>query len=262
MRTTWLLLLCALPVWGQGLGAEAPVLVTPSLALEHAAAAPGGTTTLAVRFELADAWHLYWTNPGDSGDSPAIELTLPDGVTAGEVQWPMPFRHVLPGDLLGHLYEHELVLLIPLTVGEDVASGAHPLRAKLGWLVCKDVCRMGDGELETALTVGESRPNADAKALFARARKRLPRDPKPDELQASWEGEALTLHVPGATRLVFFPESEPAAADLLRAGTVEGERLQVRFPELGEATRVRGLLEVRRGDAVEGLRVDVPVPTK
>jgi len=263
MRFSWLVpLVCVFPVFGQGLGLEdtGKDHVQPSLALEHTAVAPGGTTTLAVRFELSDAWHLYWSNPGDSGDSPAVELALPEGVTAGEVQWPLPFRHVLPGDLLGHLYEHELVLLIPLQIGEDVAPGAHPLQAKLGWLVCKDVCLMGDAERETTLTVGETALDAGAKDLFARARKRLPRAPKPDELQASWEGETLTLRVPGATGLVFFPESEPAAADLLRAGKVEGERLVIRFPELGEATRVRGMLEVRRGDSSEGLRVDVAVP--
>ncbi|MCA8925036.1 MAG: hypothetical protein KDD82_24715, partial [Planctomycetes bacterium] len=71
MRTTFLLLLLAWPAAGQGLGLTETGNdhARPSLALEHTQVAPGGSTTLAVRFELSEHWHLYWTNPGDSGDA-------------------------------------------------------------------------------------------------------------------------------------------------------------------------------------------------
>ncbi|MCA8921257.1 MAG: hypothetical protein KDD82_05580, partial [Planctomycetes bacterium] len=234
----------------------------PSLALEHTQVAPGGSTTLAVRFELSEHWHLYWTNPGDSGDAPAIELSLPEGVVAGAVQWPMPTREVLPGDLLGHHYDGELVLLIPLSVDAGVAAGPLQLEAQLGWLVCKDVCLMGDAEVQTTLKVGaEATLDAEAKPLFARARARMPRAPRAGELEASWEGDALTLRVAGAAELVFFPESTPAAAELLARGRVEGERLTIRFPSLpAQPATIRGLLQVSREGKTEGLRVSVAAP--
>ncbi|MEZ6185512.1 MAG: protein-disulfide reductase DsbD family protein [Planctomycetota bacterium] len=263
MRVLAAILVAASAAYGQGLGLTETGQdhAHPSLVLEHARVAPGSSTTLAVRFTLSPEWHLYWTNPGDSGDAPQVELALPAGVTAGAIQWPVPTRHVLPGDLLGYLYEEELVLLIPLEVGAGVKPGAYPIQAELGWLVCKDVCLMGDDALELALEVGPPQAgDAEAKALFARARARLPRAPKDGELQAELAGDALTLEVPGATKLVFFPESTPAAKDSLTAGEVEGERLTIHYGALGDATALRGILRVTKGDASYGLQVEVAVP--
>jgi DsbC/DsbD-like thiol-disulfide interchange protein len=51
-----------------------------------------GSMLAGVHFQLEPGWHIYWINPGDSGQPPAFYWTLPLGATAGEVQWPRPER--------------------------------------------------------------------------------------------------------------------------------------------------------------------------
>ena len=42
---------------------------------------PGQTDDVALRLKMADGWHTYWQNPGDSGLPTTITWTLPAGVT-------------------------------------------------------------------------------------------------------------------------------------------------------------------------------------
>ena len=43
--------------------------------------APGETFWVGLRQRIAPGWHTYWMNPGDSGEPPRIEWTLPAGFT-------------------------------------------------------------------------------------------------------------------------------------------------------------------------------------
>ena len=53
--------------------------VEAELVAERAAAAPGGTLTVALRLKIIPHWHTYWRNPGDSGEPTALEWRLPAG---------------------------------------------------------------------------------------------------------------------------------------------------------------------------------------
>jgi DsbC/DsbD-like thiol-disulfide interchange protein len=43
-------------------------------------------------FKLEPGWHVYWKNAGDSGEPPRIRWSLPDGISAGDFQFPAPER--------------------------------------------------------------------------------------------------------------------------------------------------------------------------
>jgi len=45
---------------------------------------------LALKIELEEHWYTYWRNPGDSGMAGSITWELPEGFTAGDIQWPYP----------------------------------------------------------------------------------------------------------------------------------------------------------------------------
>src|SRR5579863_1852535 len=51
---------------------------------------PGQVFWVGVHFKLKKHWHIYWQNPGDSGVSPRIRWSLPQGFTIGAIQWPYP----------------------------------------------------------------------------------------------------------------------------------------------------------------------------
>ena len=65
---------------------------TTSLISEMAAVAPGEPFRLALDLVLARGWHTYWTNPGDAGAPADITWTLPEGASAGPLQFPAPSR--------------------------------------------------------------------------------------------------------------------------------------------------------------------------
>ena len=98
------------------------------LVLPVDAVAPGQTVTVGVQLKMQPLWHTYWRNAGDAGMPTEINWTLPPGVTAGEIQWPIPEK-VKFGDLLTYAYNEEVILLVPLSVAPNAAEGAIDLKA-------------------------------------------------------------------------------------------------------------------------------------
>src|SRR5579872_3201624 len=63
-----------------------------SLIAEHASLAPGRQEGMGIRFELEPGWHIYWTNPGDSGEPPQVTWHVPNGMQASNLEFPTPQR--------------------------------------------------------------------------------------------------------------------------------------------------------------------------
>jgi len=58
------------------------------LVSETSSIEPGHDFTVGLHFELERGWHIYWKNPGDSGEPPNVTWQLPAGIGAGEIEWP------------------------------------------------------------------------------------------------------------------------------------------------------------------------------
>src|SRR5580704_12857464 len=200
-----------------GLATAAPVegpvraqhLTVELLPLENSIQ-PGGTTTVGLHFNLDKGWHVYWVNAGDSGEPPRIKWTLPDGITAGAMQFPAPRRLPL-GPLMDFGYEDEV--LFPITLSADStlkAPSTAQLAAHVNWLVCREVCIPGKADLSLPLQVAAQKPSADPArlALFAHFRSRLPQ-PLPSGSQAVFAAApgSFTLALKGhsAAGAEFFP---------------------------------------------------------
>lgn len=183
------------------------------LLLSADAARPGETVMAGLRLKMAPRWHTYWRNAGDSGAPTKIEWQLPEGITAGEIQWPIPEKFVTAG-LTTYVYHDEVLLIVPLTVAGNASSGRKQLKATVSWLECEELCIPGKTDLHVALDVGQnSKPSADA-ALFDLWRKRLPKADSTVIVAARWEQEAsqedtrpLVLEVSNNDIEDFFPYS-------------------------------------------------------
>ncbi len=129
------------------------------------AVTPGKAFTVGVRFKIDAGWHIYWTNPGDSGLATRVSLDLPAGYTAGPVEFPAPKVIKLPGDIVNYGYEDEVMLLVPVTPPKDAADGQTvTVKAKASWLVCQDNCVPGKGSASVDVPVrasGAAAANAD-----------------------------------------------------------------------------------------------------
>ena len=60
-------------------------LVKADLLAEPRRIAPGQTFWVGVRLRIKQHWHVYWRNPGDSGEAVSITWRLPPGFTASPI---------------------------------------------------------------------------------------------------------------------------------------------------------------------------------
>jgi thiol:disulfide interchange protein DsbD len=118
--------------------------------------APGSTTVVAVRQQIAPGWHTYWRNPGDSGGATSLVWTLPDGVSADPILWPLPSRQRLMS-LMNYGYSGEVMLPVPIHVPASARPGeVLTLTTDVLFLVCSDqMCVPETLTLSLALPVRE-----------------------------------------------------------------------------------------------------------
>jgi thiol:disulfide interchange protein len=209
------------------------------------AIAPGGTQAVGLVLTIEEHWHVYWVNAGDSGEPPHIEWTLPDGITAGPMQFPIPERLPL-GPLMDFGYEEEVAFPVTISAAPTVTPGPVHLDAQVTWLVCAQVCLPGKAHLGIDLTVQPGAPNADQQpklGALGEAMTLIPK-PLPAGMRFSVRGDAqrfeLTL-INGKrdTDAEFYPfDKDPTdlisnAADQNIEAQKDGVRLYVkRSPDL------------------------------
>jgi len=215
----------------------APAATGPHVTLDLVAAAAsielGRPFWAGLDFRLEPGWHIYWANPGDSGEPPRIAWSLPPGFAAGPIRWPVP-RRIPDHSLIDYGYEGEVLLPVEIKPPPGLEPGSEVrLSASVRWLVCRDICVPGRAQVDLSLRAGGA---ADVRAatppLFARTLAALPR-PAP----AAWKVSArahdrwLVLDVVTGTpesAAMFFPLDpnviENAAPQKL-SSRVDGVRL-------------------------------------
>ena len=122
---------------------------------------PGSSFWIGVRLEHQPHWHTYWENPAESGIPTTIAWTLPDGLLAGEIVWPLPKVFSSQG-ISGIGYEGKTTLLVPMKTDVGLPVGqAVELKAKVAWLECDPrMCVPGDADLSLTLPVASTTPDS------------------------------------------------------------------------------------------------------
>jgi thiol:disulfide interchange protein DsbD len=217
------------PVKAQHLTAEL-VSLAPSIA-------PGGTLQVGLVITLEEHWHVYWLNAGDSGEPPKITWTLPDGITAGPMQFPIPSRLPL-GPLMDFGYEDEVAFPVQLTAVNTLKPGPIHLDAMVNWLVCREVCIPGKAHLGINLTVSPDAAPAQPVGALGEALTLIPRPLPPDAKLTVVGGQTdfvLTL-ITGKreTNAEFYPVQEEQIANAAPQpieSLPDGVRIRVRRAE-------------------------------
>jgi thiol:disulfide interchange protein DsbD len=224
-----------------------------TLVAERDALTPGDTLMLGVSFTIEKDWHLYGNTANDTGYPIRVTPKLPPGYVALDLLWPTPTRHVSPGDILDHVYEERVTLLLPVVVPGDARVGDRvELKAHLDWLACRDLCLPESADVALRLPVRtQTEPDKAAAPLFAETRTRLPRH-NSTEARATREGKMVVFEAPGAEGLVFYPGTASARlANPIRDAAGKGARLTLSLAEADTAgTPVEGVLEIIRPDGI------------
>jgi DsbC/DsbD-like thiol-disulfide interchange protein/peroxiredoxin len=258
---------------GQASGAAIPH-GTLELVAEDSSISAGHQLNLGLRFELEKGWHVYWINPGDSGEPPRVEWHLPAGFTAGAIEWPTPQR-LGAGSIVDYGYEGTLLLIVPVRVAAHLAAQSNlasqptaQLGAEAKLLVCShEMCVPGKAQNSLTLPIKTLAPVVDARtsAWFSDARKSLPR-PVPAQWKLSLadakDSFVLTVNLGHrVTEAVFFPlaasQIQNAAAQTLQP-TTTGCKLTLRKSDqlLKPIARLQGVLAL---SGSESYRIDVAV---
>ncbi len=116
---------------------------------------PGRILRVGLHFTLEKGWHIYWINPGDSGEPPRIQWQLPASFRAGSIQWPAP-RRIQDHSLTDYGYEEEALLIVPISIPSRLQSHEIKLGATAKWLVCRDSCIPEQASLNLSLPVRDA----------------------------------------------------------------------------------------------------------
>ena len=249
-------------------GAETPIphgMV--ELVAENRWVTPGHGFSLGLHFQLERGWHIYWVNPGDSGEPPRVTWQLPPGLSPGVIEWPAP-RRLGTSSIVDFGYEDAVTLIVP--VHAETSLAAQPLArlgAEIRVLVCREMCIPGSTQLSLTLPIKSRPPAPDERTreLFAAARKDLPR-PAPQNWKFNVDDAKdsfvlVATVAPKITHAIFFhvveAQIDNSAPQILQP-LASGFRLTLRKSDrlLKPLERLKGVLVLPGNHAY---LIDVPV---
>jgi|SRR5882672_1116009 len=233
---------------------------TVDLIAENQWIAPGRQAYFGLNFHLEKGWHIYWVNPGDSGQPPRVEWHLPEGLNSGEIDWPAP-RRLGTSSIVDFGYEDAVMLLVPVRASSTLPTNqAVQLGAQLRVLICREICIPGKAQISLTLPIKSMPPEVDARTrdLFTAARKSLPqREPGDWEFKVSDEKDSFILTAKlgrQTTQATFFPLEESlidnsSAQKVVTVAT--GFQLTLRKSDqlLKPIKRLKGVLELSANEA-------------
>ena len=178
-------------------------------------AGPGKTVWVGLQLTHKPQWHTYWKNSGDSGLATQLQWTLPAGVSAGEIRWPVP-KMIRIGTLANYGFDGTVLLPVPLTIGPDfkppLLSDTLDIKLAAAWLVCKTECIPEDGKFTLQIPLKSS--TAGNRPAFDAAWRSAPETlPSAADNRLAIDGDAIKLTVHGlpggwqGRKLDFFPET-------------------------------------------------------
>jgi DsbC/DsbD-like thiol-disulfide interchange protein len=244
----------------------------------------GGAIDVGLHFQLEKGWHIYWINPGDSGEPPRAHWQLPSGITAGasesgatgagKIEWPTPQRFQTSSTIVDYGYVDAVLLIVPLHVDASLAAQATArIAADVRLLICShEMCVPGKAQVSLTLPVKSQPAAADARnaELFTATRKSLPR-PAPANWKLSVadakDSFVLSVDLGHQTKVhqiaqaVFFPLAESQienSAEQKLLPQANGFRLTLRKSDqlTKPITRLKGVLVLSGDDAY---LIDVPL---
>ncbi|KQT13064.1 protein-disulfide reductase [Ramlibacter sp. Leaf400] len=235
--------------------------------------APGKPVWIGLQLAHQPEWHTYWKNSGDSGLPTQLEWTLPPGVRAGDIQWPVPVKIPI-GTLANYGYEGTVLLPVPLEIAPDfkpsLVAQELDVRLKANWLVCRKECIPEEGEFAIKLPIrGSTAGHAQAfEAAFAAQPRPVATTPGgiiPDSTAGIADG-ALEIQVQGlpvsvrGKRLEFFPET-PEVIETAGAWTQgwNGAVWTARVPLSPQRSASPGVMPVVVADGRQGWRAELKV---
>ncbi len=201
-------------------------------------ARPGVTVWAGFDLTMEPGWHTYWKNSGDSGIPTQIKWQLPPGITAGEIQWPLP-KKLPPAEVTTYGYEGEVMLLVPLTLASNLPPGPLNLSAQVSWLECQEQCVPGATNITATLTIADHQQDTPQSSVIESWRQRVPQPANDWTITAAWEkpANADMRQVIIQGRFVGPPEAAPVVITDFFPDAADDFEIQAATVKIPDATR-------------------------
>ena len=174
-----------------GLNAASEKATKVKLLISHETAKSGSTIMAGIEMTMDEGWHTYWSNPGTAGIPTSVKWELPDWVTAGEIQWPVPEKFQSLGST-GYGYKNTILLIVPLFVSENAPLGQVELSAKVSWLECEIQCNPRNQEVSANFVIGQALKESSSANTFRYWKEKIPQRAPVNIIKAkAWWGEEI-----------------------------------------------------------------------
>lgn len=243
--------------------------VEAELIADVSAIEPGVPFTLVLKLSIDPTWHTYWINPGATGLPTSLKLDLPEGFTAGALQFPLPKKFITDYGFgvreAGLGYEKSVLHPMQITPPAGLKPGDRViLKGRASWLMCDpNTCVPGKADISIDLSVGESAASSPEAASIAEALAKLPATQE-SPLVAALEGSEIVASgpfpepsLPEGAKSQFFPIQKDVL-DLFAEATVTvaGGKVTIRSPKHESLTEapatLSGVLVVESGGEKRG----------
>lgn len=231
--------------------------------------APGKPFQVGLHFTMSPGWHVYWRNPGDSGQEVRVKWSLPTGWKVQGIQWPTP-QVIEDAGIVNYGYEGHVTLVATLV--PPAKAGVAKIAANLSWLVCDDeMCLPAKGAVNLTLPSSKDEiPNPSGAAALANVAPKLPVRKSLEMASAVLMGKRIEFKFvapsPGLA-VTFFPYD----ADVVASGRYEVPKIPADRRvgiTLGKseffnpkATRLRGILVAPSGSGQNrGFVAEIDLP--
>lgn len=240
---------------------------------------PGTTFAVGILMSMDPGWHTYWKYSGEAGLPTRVHWKLPEGFSAGEIQWPLPHKYNESGDVLTYGYADENMLLVDVQAPANVKPGTTVnLHADVEWLECEHICVPGSAAVDLALRVASSDPQPANKVLFDRYQQQIPvvfSTSTPFSFTSKPAGALLEIRLKAraggrfAPQSVDLPDLYPEPLDELAIGrtvvSYDGNEVVLRVPmsayeKTDHGLTLRGVVvyQMEGGDR-EAVTIEVPL---
>ena len=194
-----------------GLNAASEKATKVKLLISHETAKSGSTIMAGIEMTMDEGWHTYWINPGTAGIPTSVKWDLPDWVTAGEIQWPVPEKFQSLGST-GYGYKNTIVLIVPLFVSENAPLGQVELSAKVSWLECEIQCNPRNQEVSANFVIGQALKESSSANIIRDWKEKTPQRAPVNIIKAkAWWGEEINQD---ERRFIVEFESEEAGSEV------------------------------------------------
>jgi DsbC/DsbD-like thiol-disulfide interchange protein len=211
-------------------GQEAESHARVELIAEEYTPHAGKPVWVGLVFHLDRGWHIYWHNPGDSGEPPKVQWKLPPGWRAGAIRWPAPVR-LGSGSVVDYGYESQVLLMAPIERGAATNNLLTSVEADVRYLVCQEICIPSKAHVTLSFPAAGATPKRapDRRSLFEQTRGQLPKPlPAGWKVSVTQQNDHFLLSVRASSRIrgaTFFPleagqieNSAPQAFIMTKAG--------------------------------------------